>query len=79
MYNYCMYVVMYVYYSEKKCHKYFSFFQADSVLKTALYDFHVSNSGKMVPFAGWAMPVQYSDMGISQSHIHTRLSSCLYL
>ncbi len=26
----------------------------------------------MVSFAGWTMPVQYKDMGIAQSHLHTR-------
>lgn len=29
--------------------------------KTVLYDFHVENGGKMVPFAGWSMPIQYKD------------------
>ncbi|XWS18185.1 hypothetical protein CRYUN_Cryun32bG0021000 [Craigia yunnanensis] len=29
--------------------------------KTVLYDFHVANGGKMVPFAGWSMPIQYKD------------------
>jgi len=29
--------------------------------KTALYDFHVAHGGKMVPFAGWSMPIQYKD------------------
>jgi aminomethyltransferase len=29
--------------------------------KTVLYDFHVENGGKMVPFAGYAMPIQYKD------------------
>ncbi|MEY2601536.1 MAG: aminomethyltransferase, partial [Verrucomicrobiota bacterium] len=27
--------------------------------KTALYDEHVKRGGRMVPFAGWLMPVQY--------------------
>jgi len=29
--------------------------------KTVLYDYHVKNGGKMVPFAGWSMPVLYKD------------------
>jgi aminomethyltransferase len=33
-----------------------------SVMKTPLYDWHVSHGGRMVDFAGWAMPVQYSSI-----------------
>lgn len=40
--------------------------------RTCLYDFHVANQGKMVPFAGFEMPVQYGNHSISASHIHTR-------
>ena len=29
------------------------------LLRTPLYELHVSNGGKMVPFAGYEMPVQY--------------------
>ena len=29
------------------------------LLRTALYDSHVAVGGRMVPFAGWEMPVQY--------------------
>ena len=42
------------------------------VKKTPLYDFHVGKGGKMVPFAGYLMPVQYSNLSITQSHLHTR-------
>jgi hypothetical protein len=31
--------------------------------RTPLYDFHVKNGGKMVPFAGWSMPLSYGDVG----------------
>lgn len=38
------------------------FFASDENLKkTVLYDLHVKHGGKMVPFAGWSMPVQYKD------------------
>ena len=30
-------------------------------LQTGLYDTHVSLGGRMVPFGGWDMPVQYPD------------------
>uniref|UniRef100_A0A8C7LA32 Aminomethyltransferase n=1 Tax=Oncorhynchus kisutch TaxID=8019 RepID=A0A8C7LA32_ONCKI len=39
--------------------------------KTALFDFHRDQGGKMVEFAGWSMPVQYRDSHI-HSHMHTR-------
>ena len=41
------------------------------VLKTVFYDYHLAAGGKMVPFAGYLMPVQYSS-GIMQEHLHCR-------
>ena len=38
--------------------------------KTALYNKHIERGAKMVPFAGYEMPVQYS--GINQEHINVR-------
>ena len=32
----------------------------DSLQRTVLFDAHVAAGGRMVPFAGWEMPVQYS-------------------
>ncbi|KXJ76993.1 hypothetical protein RP20_CCG008510 [Aedes albopictus] len=40
--------------------------------KTALYDFHQSHGGKLVDFAGYWLPVQYSDQSIIKSHHYTR-------
>ncbi|XP_034240925.1 aminomethyltransferase, mitochondrial [Thrips palmi] len=40
--------------------------------RTALYDFHVEHNGKMVPFAGFVLPVQYGAVSIGDSHLHTR-------
>jgi len=37
-----------------------------SNLRTALYDWHVQHKARMVPFAGWDMPVQYA--GIIEEH-----------
>ncbi|XP_067096394.1 aminomethyltransferase, mitochondrial [Osmerus mordax] len=42
-----------------------------SMRKTALFDYHRQQGGKMVEFAGWSMPVQYKDSHIV-SHMHTR-------
>ena len=46
--------------------------------KTPLYDFHMANGAKMVPFAGHQMPVQYSAMSIAQSHQFTRAHASLF-
>ena len=40
--------------------------------RTPFYDLHVRAGGKMVPFAGFAMPVQYA--GITQEHETVRTS-----
>ncbi len=50
----------------------------DRVLKqTSFYDYHLAAGGKMVPFAGYSMPVQYSD-GIMQEHLHCRDNAGLF-
>ena len=46
-------------------------------LKTALYDFHISVGGKMVPFAGYQMPVQYPE-GIMKEHLHVRANAGIF-
>jgi len=51
---------------------------SETPAKTCLYDFHVASGGKMVDFAGYAMPVQYTSMGISASHNHTRTNCSLF-
>lgn len=45
--------------------------------KTPLYDLHVELGARMVPFAGYAMPVQYPD-GIMAEHLHTRDQAGLF-
>lgn len=49
----------------------------DNLLKTPFYDMHVAAGGKMVPFAGYAMPVQYP-LGIMKEHVHTREKAGLF-
>ena len=41
-----------------------------TLLKTALYDRDVAAGAKLVPFAGWEMPVQYA--GIKEEHLAVR-------
>ncbi len=50
---------------------------AEDLKKTALYQFHVDNGGKMVPFAGYEMPVQFP-MGVMNEHKHCRASAGLF-
>jgi len=45
---------------------------ADTLLRTPLYDWHVAHGGRMVDFAGWLMPIQYSS--IIQEHLAIRSS-----
>ena len=50
----------------------------DSGLKsTPLAAEHIALGAKMVPFAGWNMPVQYSE-GILAEHKHTREKASLF-
>jgi aminomethyltransferase len=44
--------------------------------RTPLYDLHVELGGKMVPFAGYEMPVQFE--GVMAEHIHTRTKAGLF-
>ncbi|MCJ9706190.1 MULTISPECIES: glycine cleavage system aminomethyltransferase GcvT, partial [unclassified Bradyrhizobium] len=49
----------------------------DSLKRTPLHGLHVSLGGKMVPFAGYDMPVQYP-AGVLKEHLHTRASAGLF-
>lgn len=50
---------------------------AEQILRTPLYDLHLELGARMVPFAGYAMPVQYRD-GILKEHQHTRAQAGLF-
>lgn len=41
-------------------------------LKTPLYECHVRGKGKMVPFAGYLLPVQYTDVIAEHNAVRTR-------
>ena len=45
--------------------------------RTPLYGLHVALGGKMVPFAGYEMPVQYGP-GVLREHLHTRKAAGLF-
>ena len=50
---------------------------AEEMRRTGLYDLHVEKGAKMVPFAGWDMPVQFP-MGVMGEHLHTREKAGLF-
>ena len=45
--------------------------------RTPLYALHLRLGGRMVPFAGYEMPVQYP-AGIIKEHLHTRTAASLF-
>ena len=47
-----------------------------AVKKTALHARHVALGARMVPFAGWDMPVEYS--GITDEHLAVRTRAGLF-
>jgi len=49
---------------------------ADTAARTPLYDWHVARGGRMVDFAGWAMPIIYSS--IVAEHQATRTTVGLF-
>lgn len=49
----------------------------DRLLRTPLYDLHLELGGRMVPFAGYEMPVHYP-AGILKEHLQTRSKAGLF-
>jgi glycine cleavage system T protein (aminomethyltransferase) len=45
--------------------------------RTPLHALHIELGGKMVPFAGYEMPVQYP-LGVLKEHLHTRAKAGLF-
>ncbi|MGB3810294.1 MAG: glycine cleavage system aminomethyltransferase GcvT [Parvibaculum sp.] len=50
---------------------------SDTLEVTPLHALHIELGAKMVPFAGYDMPVQYKD-GVLTEHLHTRASAGLF-
>ncbi len=50
---------------------------SDELLKTSLHDLHLILGARMVPFAGYSMPVQYP-CGLLAEHHHTRAAASLF-
>ena len=51
--------------------------ETNTLTHTALYDAHCALGARMVPFAGYAMPVQYT-AGVMKEHLHTRAMAGLF-
>ena len=49
---------------------------AETLLRTPLYEEHKKAGGKLVPFAGWEMPVQYA--GITEEHRAVRTAAGMF-
>ncbi|WVO17800.1 glycine cleavage system T protein [Cryptococcus depauperatus] len=50
----------------------------EQLSKTPLYDLHVEKKAKMVPFAGWTMPLSYGEVGQIVAHQHVRSEAGLF-
>src|SRR5881397_3794833 len=48
----------------------------DALKRTPLYDRHVAAGARLVPFAGWEMPVQYA--GVTEEHLAVRTKAGLF-
>ncbi|MDA8393146.1 MAG: glycine cleavage system aminomethyltransferase GcvT [Actinomycetota bacterium] len=46
--------------------------------RTPLWDLHRSRGGRMVPFAGYELPLHYSGRGAIKEHLHTREAASLF-
>ena len=49
---------------------------SETLARTPLYDLHAELGGRLVPFAGWEMPVQYT--GIIEEHMAVRKTAGLF-
>jgi len=49
-----------------------------ALARTPLYDIHVAKGAKMVPFAGYSMPLLYSGESVGESHRWVREKAGLF-
>ena len=49
----------------------------NSIMQTPLYQLHLAHAARMVPFAGYEMPVQYAP-GVLKEHLQTRAAAGLF-
>lgn len=58
--------------------RYASSSSSTALNRTQLYDLHLKYGAKMVPFAGFDMPLQYTDLSHTESHHWTREKASLF-
>jgi len=51
--------------------------ETSSLKRTPLHALHIARGARMVPFAGYEMPVQYAS-GVMKEHLHTRSAAGLF-
>lgn len=51
---------------------------APEVRKTCLFASHEKHNAKLVNYSGFLMPIQYADMSIVESHLHTRTAASVF-
>ena len=51
---------------------------AETLKSTPLLSRHIQLNGKMVPFAGYKLPVLYEGKGIIKEHLHTRKDASIF-
>src|SRR3712207_6576509 len=49
----------------------------ETLKRTSLYDTHLKYGGKIVPFAGWELPVQY-EAGVIEEHLAVRTAAGIF-
>jgi aminomethyltransferase len=52
--------------------------QQGQLKKTPLYELHVQHGATLVPFGGYSMPVQYSDLSLLNSSLWTREKASIF-
>eukprot|EP01017_Pseudomicrothorax_dubius_P033769 TRINITY_DN4554_c0_g3_i2.p1 TRINITY_DN4554_c0_g3~~TRINITY_DN4554_c0_g3_i2.p1 ORF type:complete len:394 (-),score=104.58 TRINITY_DN4554_c0_g3_i2:171-1352(-) len=64
--------------SLRRLYRSFATTSSEALKRTALYNYHVNKlKAKMVPFAGYEMPVNYPE-GVLQEHLHCRNNASLF-
>ncbi|CAH0731882.1 unnamed protein product, partial [Brenthis ino] len=53
-------------------------YSSNNVKETSLCKLHKKYGGKLVDFAGFLLPVQYSDLSVSASHLFTRSNASIF-
>ena len=46
---------------------------SEETKKTPIYQSHIERGGKMVPFAGWEMPVQFAGIKVEHQQVRTKV------